>query len=681
MRKKSGFLTGYLILVGSFLLHLIPLLFPSSRTWGFNHLLFLSTGVTAAYVILAAAALIIPFLLGSSKWREVFIDSLSTALFENRWKYYYRLLFIIIMTGLFIIFRTPTHFFGDGYALITNLASPAGTFVKWSEKGMTLILIAIQSLLGPQNQKTALAAFQMVSVCSGATALYFFFLIAEAISEDRMKRLLTFFVSIFSGAILLFFGYVENYPLLWPILSGFIYFSISYLKGQKGLTAAGFFLGFGLFLHLQMGALIPAYLFLLLCRGRGLLLYNKLRILFWSVVAIILLAGIFLFIRKYHTDLYFENIFVPLWKGKPVAPGYTLFSLSHLADILNQLLLLSPLLPLLLFYSGRALPGVFKDRIPSFLILTAIGGLSFLFLIDPTLGMARDWDLFSLSGYSLTLLLVALYHPGKTDFLRKVFPGMMILLAFSIMPFLLVNLNEKNSLRYAQYMYDLDGEKSVGTLIALRQYYIDRGDNATAIERDKTLRSSGFNSVKIDRALTALDQGQVEQAREIARTINPDRFSSRYHGMMSILYYWDRDYEKALEESDQAITLQAYNYKLYSARARILSSIGKGDSALICLRKAYQLNSTDGDILEGFSGLHLAQGRPDSSIYYGEKLAGLDPGNPMAYYFLTLAYAKLGDNAKAASNFEQYIRSGNNDPQFESHRRHLTQILGAIKKQ
>jgi tetratricopeptide (TPR) repeat protein len=403
--------------------------------------------------------------------------------------------------------------------------------------------------------------------------------------------------------------------------------------------------------------------------------------LFWSAAAIILLAGIFLLIRKYQTDLYFENIFVPLWKGKPIAPEYTLFSLSHLADILNQLLLLSPLLPLLLLYSGRTLPGVFKDRVPSFLILTAIGGLSFLFLIDPTLGMVRDWDLFSLSGYGLTLLLVALYHPGKTDFLRKVFPGMMILLAFSIMPLLLVNLNEKNSLRYAQYMYDLDGEKSVGTLIALRQYCIDRGDNATAIERDKTLRSSGFNSVKIDRALTALDQGQVEQAREIARTINPDRFSSRYHGMMSILYYWDRNYDKALEESDQAITLQAYNYKLYSARARILSSIGKGDSALICLRKAYQLNSTDGDILEGFSGLHLAQGRPDSSIYYGEKLAGLDPGNPMAYYFLTLAYAKLGGNAKAASNFEQYIQSGNNDPQFESHRRQLAQILGAIKKQ
>jgi hypothetical protein len=35
---------------------------------------------------------------------------------------------------------------------------------------MTLILIAIQSLWGPQNQETALAAFQMVSVCSGATA-------------------------------------------------------------------------------------------------------------------------------------------------------------------------------------------------------------------------------------------------------------------------------------------------------------------------------------------------------------------------------------------------------------------------------------------------------------------------------------------------------------------------------
>jgi tetratricopeptide (TPR) repeat protein len=675
LREKSGFLIGYLILVGLFLIHLLPLLLPSSRTWGFNQLLFLSTGLTAAYVILAAAALIIPFLPGLSKWCEALADTLSTVLFQNRRKQYYRLLFITIMTGLFILFRAPTHFFGDGYALITNLASPAGTFVKWSEKGITLILIAIQSLLGPQNQKTALAAFQLVSVCSGTIALYFFFLIAEAISEDRMKRLLTLSVSIFSGAILLFFGYVENYPLLWPFLSGFIYCSLRYLKGRKGLTAAGILLAFGLFLHLQMGAFIPAYIYLLFCRGRGLLIYRKMRILVWSAAAVFLLAGIFLFIKTYQTDLYFENIFLPLWKGKPVAPEYTLFSLSHLADIFNLLLLLSPLLPLLLFYAGRALPGIFKDRIPLFLFLAAIGGLLFLFLIDPTLGMVRDWDLFSLSGYALTLLLVALYRPGEANFYRKVFPGMMILLALSILPFLLVNLNESISPRYARYMYELDKEKSFKTLIALRQFYIDKGDNASASELNRILRSSDLNSAKIDRAMAALDQEQVQQAREMARSINPDRYSSRYHGMMSMLYYWERNYEKALEESDQAIILQAYNFKLYSARARIFSSLGKGDSALVCLRKAYQLNAVDSDILEGFSGLYLMQGYPDSSIYYGEKLVEVDSENPMAYYFLTLASAQLGDNAKAESNFQRYLHFGNKDPLYQSHRQNLEQAL------
>ena len=96
----------------------------------------------------------------------------------------------------------------------------------------------------------------------------------------------------------------------------------------------------------------------------------------------------------------------------PGTPDYTLFSPTHLWDIANQLLLLIPILPALLIIAFLR-PMRSFEPFDLFLLFFSIGGLVFLFGIEPGLGMARDWDLFALSGVGPLLFLIRRMKPEE----------------------------------------------------------------------------------------------------------------------------------------------------------------------------------------------------------------------------------------------------------------------------
>jgi len=246
--KQKTFWLIYCVLLGMVLIRIFPILCPETRTWGFNHLIFLPVGYTIAFFLLSALALILPFFEISKKYGLILVTYFSEYFFEHQYKYLFRLFFIAIMTGLFMTFTTPTHFLGDGYMCLANVASPNVTILKWVEKGVTLVQLGIQSLLGPSNEATALKAFHIVSAIAGIITIWFYFLISEISTNDKIKRLLLFVTCFFSGSLLLFFGYVENYPLVWIGLTGYLYFGLHYYKTGKGLIWSFLFLVFGIFL-------------------------------------------------------------------------------------------------------------------------------------------------------------------------------------------------------------------------------------------------------------------------------------------------------------------------------------------------------------------------------------------------------------------------------------------------
>lgn len=643
--------------------------------WGFNHLILLPGIYTAIYIILGVLTMLLLFLPHSKKWSESFIDWFSNAFYDSPRKYINRLIFILIMAALFILFPQPVFFFGDGYQSLANIASETGNFIKWSEKGITFILMTIRSLVGGQDQQSALTAFRIVSVTSGVVSIWFYFLIAELAGDDKTKRALYFTVSFFSGSLLLFFGYVENYPLLWIAISGFIYFGIRYFKKDKGLFGSGLFLAFGLFIHLLMVIFIPAYIYLIFSKGKGLTLYSRLRFYLWGAIIIIAVGTVYLFFKKYNSDLYFENIFLPLFKGKPIDPDYALLRVPHLLDILNQLLLLSPLILLLFILSVGNIFKIMKNKAEIYLALTAIGALAFLFVIDPGLTMPRDWDLFSLSAFPAVLLSIALLDKNHISALKKMILPLMIFLAVSTVPYLVLNLSREGSIRYIKHIIDGDIKKSMGSVVILRDYYKKNGRMREADSVNNINNTAFPNFTKMNEAMAAVKKGDIPTARQLIAGITPNKFSKDYHHLLYFYYLTQRNYSAALDEIKKSIQVQKYYFASYLLLSMNYGLLNQPDSALEALRTGYGLNNSYWEILLGLANLHLQYNHPDSTIYYCEKILAHNPDDPSAFYLLARAYKGKGMMDMVRLNADKYFRYGPHDPLYKERSEELQRLI------
>lgn len=672
--RKNLFLPLYLVLTILFLIRLVPLLMPGARLWGLNHLMFLPSGFTIAYILAAIIALGIPFLTEPTAGKKV-SAKFHQFLYESTKKYDFRFGFIILAAVAFVFFAASTHFLGDGYTVLSNLASEKGTFYKWSEKSITVLLSGIQALLGGRNEQTALYSFRTISVISGIVSTWFFFQIAGILAEDHFKRLLIFISSFFSAVLLLFFGYVENYPLLWPALTGLIFFGFNYIKNGRGLAFCGLFLIFGMLVHLQFAFMIPAMIFLLLCRGKGKNLYRQFRIYIWSLLILGLVAFIAIFFYKYNRDLYFENIFLPLLRGKPIAPEYSLLSSPHLADIFNQLILLSPAIILLLAASFGNLKKMFRLDISIFLVLISGAGLLFLFAIDPKLGMPRDWDLFSLAAFAPTLLFIYLIDKKHIESLSRLLISITIYLIAALIPYLATNLNATRSISYFKYMIDLDKGKSMSSLITLRGYYGDINDKISGDSINNIIQVWFPDESKMQEAFSAMRRRDLNRARSIAAAIKPDKFSANYHNFMSTLHMSSGEYQKALEESDKLIQLQKYNYKYYLTRTYIFSALRQPGEAIESVRQAYKYNNTSPEVVEMVSNVFLNSARPDSAYYYAERLIQLDSANVAGYYLLAKINMQLGRLTQARDNAAIYLSRGTRDPLYNARSAELQQLI------
>jgi len=673
--RKNIFPTLYITILLLFLIRLLPLVIPDARLWGLNQLNFLPDIYTVIYIALALVALLVPIPAKATDWGNSAADKFTRTFYESPRKYIYRFGLIVPVAVVFAVLAAPTHFLGDGYTLISNLASDKGTFYKWSEKGITLILSGIQTILGGRSESTALAAFRIVSVFSGMVSIWFFFGIAGILSENKLKRLLAFSAMFISASLLLFFGYVENYPLLWAAFTGFIYFGLRCLKKENGLIYPLLFLLAGLFLHLQAVLLIPVFVFLILCRDPGRKIYKKYKLYFWLLTATAAIAFIIIFIGKYRSDLYFENIFLPLFTGKPASPEYALISLPHIADILNQLLLLSPLLIMLIIAGAKNIKAIFRENIPAFLALTSMAGLLFIFAIDPKLGMPRDWDLFSLSALAPTLLFIYLIRDKNTDSLKRLYYGVFIYLIAASVPYLMVNLHTGRSLDYVKYLADLDTGKSMSTLVTIREYYGAQGEQARGDSVNNIIPVRFPDVPKMQKAFSAIRRRDFNTARSVGATITPDKFSANYHNFMYTLYIATGDYQRALAESDKLIQLQKYNFKYYLNRSYILMGMRRADDAMDALRLAYKYNRESDQVLEMLSSVHYNMSRFDSAAVYADILIGDDSANVAGYYLKCKAMKMLGDNAEARKYLDIYMQRGRTDPLFESRMKELVELL------
>jgi hypothetical protein len=608
---SNRFRVAYAILAGLILIRFLPLALGTSWLWGLGQLTLLPVGYAVAMALVGAVILVTPLFPRSELFGGAFANWFSHTCYDSKFRHIARGLVLLIAAIAFVVLRMPTHFLGDGYIFLANVGSDAGHWIKWSEGGAVMVALGVQSLLGSKGQSTAVLAFQIVSVVAGVVTIWFYFLIARVISTDPGKRLLTFVILLFSSSILLFFGYVESYPILWAPAAGFMYFGVRYSNEGKSAVPALACLLLATALHLQTAMFYPAMGFLLLSRGVGLKLYKRFRFAILAMSGLVVTVVGILFYHQYTENLAIESIFLYPFSGKPVYPSYAIFSARHLSDILNLFLLVYPLGLMILALALPIRRKTLSDHTATFLFLLSIGSWLFLFLVDPQLSMPRDWDLFSLCWLSPTLLLLHLIPISQFATVRRLALAVTAISVILLLPFLLVNLDDERSVAEIRQIIADNPEKSFGTMNLLGKYCEEHGGqkNEAEISRlfeiSRLLRQDYPDFYKMSDALQMLMDGRRDEAYRLFLQTKPNKFSQGYHAFLSTYYLQVGKSDSALVHAKAVIQLDPYYYRNYLLLAN--ANLAKGDynGGIEALRRGLALNEQNTEFLSGLAQVNL----------------------------------------------------------------------------
>jgi Flp pilus assembly protein TadD len=531
--------------------------------------------------------------------------------------------FAMAIVGALYQFRATTHFLGDGYTLLANLASDQ-PIVKGRNLGETLAHQFVYSILTGENSQRALSAYQIVSFAGGLVFAIITVIAARVLFERRGDGI-QFGLGLLSGGyMLLFFGYVEHYSLLVPAVALFALVALLVTRGKLNRWFILAPLALAVFLHTLGATLIPAALYLLVSETKLAASWQRLKLWTKSLLTLVVLAGIAAaFYHYYHTDYFFRFAFVPLVENQFTVDGYTMFSFDHLLDTVNLLFLLLP--GLLVAITALMFLPENKRRSPRdtvFLLTLLISTLGAAFIFDPKLGMPRDWDLLSLAGVPLVFFCyyLVLKSASKAEVARPAVKLMIVLSVLSLVPRVTAQVVPELSLAHINNYIRLDKTKNRNTLSILVTYYENQGDSLAARQelsrKYNEYPELGLNS----HAHELLKQRQNAEAVPYARqaiALSPTYWSA--YANLGLCYLRLGRLDSALILMKIADGLNPYNAQVALVMGGVYFRLGELKKAEAEFAMCLALDSTQYEALHGLAYTYMHSGRLDESFEYISK--------------------------------------------------------------
>jgi hypothetical protein len=338
----------------------------------------------------------------------------------------------------FYLFRLQHLRWGDAYILIHAIPHPQAQLTYTWQAPLDLFIHAKAWALGHRlfGWPDPTPVYWLISALAGGVFVWVLLGLAGWLGRDRAERLVIAGLALSLGTMQLFFGYIENYSLMTVGVLIYIWLAVRAVRGEIALIWPATALALTHAFHPSTIILAPSLLYLAwmtffpalrsdarlsspLHRGMRTILQLAIPYLlvFAGVVALMTAGG-------YGLDALFgadapgggdRNWFVPLFQTTTRWEHYTMFSPGHLLDIINEQLLVAPVVwPGLLLAVGFAWPRL-PRRDPVFRLLLLLALLYALLTLtwNPDYGGQRDWDLFApaalpaalLLGYTLTRVL------------------------------------------------------------------------------------------------------------------------------------------------------------------------------------------------------------------------------------------------------------------------------------
>lgn len=622
---------GPALLAGAFLLLWFAASFYGGRySWGFDHLRYYPLWLRLAWLAGGLSGLA---MLGLIQIPDNWSEAPRARLWPG--------ILVLLAVLCFYLFRQAVPLLGDGFLRVREISG--GRVFSLTEPLTTMLhgLAYRLTAPGPGELDTAARCYRAISLASGAAAVWLYHLTAVRWFPKNYLPALALLIGL--GSNLVFFGYVESYGPLLAGVAAFAWLGSKILEEGRGGVSAVLLLGLIVSLHAKGIFLLPALLYLLAARWPDLG-----RKMWWAVpLAAALPLAVVLAGKLVSPDVHWQaslgeiprHPILPLWAGRW---GYGLLSPGHWLDVANQYLLMAPAGLFLLGGLISFRRGIRADGPGRFLGLMAAGGLVFVFITDPKLGTARDWDLFAWAGLpaGLWALHLARRLPGPRALLMT--GGFLSL--WLMLPW--VHLNSREDLSIQRYVRLLED------------------DQRSAAYGYESLAIYYRQSQQADRAEWAYRRA-VEQAGDNPRML---------YNYGTIMVQNGRPAEAA-EYFARAISLRPEVFFYWNDYGSVLISLGDYRRAQQALERAVGLKPDSPDAWYNLGIAHSAQGQwPAAEQAFSR---AIDHHFPQAWVHVYRGEAQmnLGLYREAEKSFQRAIESGIRDSQvYELHRQAQSEI-------
>ena len=345
-----------------------------------------------------------------------------------------RLAISLLAGALFYLFRIRHLGWGDADLLIKGLNAPYWvTYVWQAPLDVFFHARAFQfgkAVLGWQDPTPAYTIF---SSLAGIAFVWVLLDVGYLLGRNRTERFLAVGLVATLGLMELFFGYIENYAFMTLGALLYIQAALSYLRGKVALVWPAAILALTHAFHPSTIILTPSLLYLAFVAspnisGNGepsqsVLNGDRLRVNWRNLLSVavpyaLVFAGVAAIMSSggHGVDALMgvdfpgggdHSWFVPLTQITTEWQHYTMFSWGHLVDIVNQHLLVAPMvwptLILMAVFAWRRIPK--GEPVGRYLALMAGFYLLLTLTWNADYGGQKDWDLFSPASLPAALLL------------------------------------------------------------------------------------------------------------------------------------------------------------------------------------------------------------------------------------------------------------------------------------
>ena len=590
----------------------------------------------------------------------------------------------------FIGLRSATHILGDRLLFVSELGTGTWEHVPRVDRApVAFALVHHLNDLGTPIWGSGVNTYRLLSLVSGILYMLLALQTARALGSRSTEKTLILGFLVTTGSLQLFFGYVENYPLLHAGILLYLLLSLYALRGRVPIYVPASLLGILVSFHFTAAALAPSLLVLAGLQSRSRsdnpaasIWIRSARVSLHLLAFPILTLVIFALVG-YHPLQHLGELggfhVLPFVADPAETYHHGLVSGTHLLDMLNQMFLVAPAAIMVVCLRPR--PARARNPYRTFLLAASAFPILFTWLANPSIGAFRDWDVFTFSALPFTLWAAVALIDRIPDRHRLAQVGLLFCGAALLHTATWVGVNANETSAETRFATLLDRcrlsvhARSYGWE-TLGIHYLTRaktGDAQQAYELAllaapenprhwTSVGSFHFGSGHYEAAFTHYRK---------AIALRPDH--TKAHASLGRTYHETGDYAAAVRHYRRSISLTPGDARLRNDLGNTFYTLGNHSSAAECYHNAVRLRPGFADAHSNLAAAAFQLRQYFRSVEHALRAVDLQPDLIDAHLNLGAAYRELGQMAQARSSFERVLQLNPNDPQAPTIRQWLSE--------